>query len=112
MVPSQGRAQRLAREDSPTDWCAIDETLDDPVLAVSSEGEAAVVAAWQVHFTTTRDDPWTARVEEAAAYWEHLGARVARVDAGPGDHCALDVEAALEVGIRAVLEAGDTAPTP
>ena len=96
----------VPREESGTDWCAIDETLDDPILAVSPAREAAVAAGWRVDFTTTQGDEWTPKVDGAAAYWRGIGAPVHTVDAGPGGHCDLDVEAALIAGIRRVLEAG------
>ena len=94
----------LPRVDSETDWCAIDETLDDPILEVDPAREAAVAAGWRADFTTTRDDEWTEKVHAAADYWRKIGANVRETDAGPGGHCELDVDAALLEGIRAVLQ--------
>jgi poly(3-hydroxybutyrate) depolymerase len=85
----------LPRADSATDWCAVDETQDDPPIPIPD----GALDDWSLFLATTRGDPWRENASQAAAGWAAHGRPVALVEAGRGGHCALDVDAWLARGV-------------
>lgn len=97
----------VPRVESPTDWCAISELEDDPVLELTASQRNAA-SRWRAFFVSTSQDAWRHTSQAAATLFRDLGASVSEVDAGPGGHCELDAIGWMIDGLRWV----DTGRSP
>lgn len=94
----------VPREDSATNWCEIDETQDDPPMALEAGEAEALAQGRRVFLARNDDDDWVQSEDAAAALWREAGAEVQVVSDGDGGHCALPVVQRLVDGLEWVGE--------